>query len=237
MTTVIQYSGGKDSLVCLHLYKNEPNTVVVFVDTGSTLPHVVPYIKKTVKDLNMNLYIASPASSCHVWQEDNGYPSDIVPVNASPSMKVTTKDKYKTSIIPYIACCNRNIWQPMMKALDVLKATTVIRGSKLADHLIGVPDGHIENGRTFLSPLWNWTDEDVFSYLKDNNIATPPQYTLKGADSLDCWSCTAYMDEAGVARYKFMKEQYPEIYDKAKKRFDAVSSTLRKAFDETTLNV
>ena len=238
MTTAIQFSGGKDSLVCLHLYRDDPDAVVIFADSGSVVPHVREFVESTVAALGMRLHIASPAIPCEEWQDANGLPADILPTNATPFMRpMITEGQSEATLVPYFACCNANIWQPMLRAIKDVGADTVVRGSKACDSRVGAPDGYVDDGVTFLSPIWDWSDDDVFAYLKKVGASLPPQYAMPGADSLDCWCCIAYMDYAGIQRFEYLKEHYPGLYAKAKARLNVVSRTVRAAIANTSFDV
>ena len=60
MTTAIQFSGGKDSVVCLHMYKDKPNVYAYYVDSGAAFPHVRLYIQDTCKLFGVPLRIVNP---------------------------------------------------------------------------------------------------------------------------------------------------------------------------------
>ena len=230
----VQFSGGKDSLACLYLYRDDPEAVVLYADSGAAFPHVRKFVLDTVQKLGMKLHIVSPEVSADAWQDQNGLPADILPVDASPLMRKMAKEPYKATLVPYPVCCNANLWEPMMRGVREIGADTVVRGSKACDAKVGVSDGHVENGITFLSPLWQWSERDVFDYLESVGAELPPQYAI-GADSLDCWCCTAYMDHHGAKRFAYMKEHYPYLYAKAKGRLDAVRETVRVSLDNVCL--
>lgn len=225
MIKAIQFSGGKDSLACLYLYKDDPEVVALYADTGSAFPHVRKFVFDTVQKLGMKLHIVSPEISADAWQDRNGLPADILPVDATPLMRKMAKEPYKATLVPYPVCCGANLWEPMMRGVHEVGASVVVRGSKSCDGKVGAPDGYVENGITFLSPLWDWSEADVFAYLEKVGAELPPQYAM-GADSLDCWCCTAYMDHHGAKRFAYMKEHYPDLYAKAKPRLNAVRDTV-----------
>ena len=113
-------------------------------------------------------------------------------------------------------------------------ATIIIRGSRRSDPNCGAVDGLVENGLTYLSPIWEWSDDDVFSYLKGMGAEIPSQYD-QGGDSLDCWCCTAYMSRHGAVRYAYMKEWFPELHDRAVARLARVRGTLNAALEQIDL--
>jgi len=218
------------------MYRDEPDAVVLYADSGSALPHVRKFVIDTVKSLGMKLHISTPPISCEDWQDANGLPSDILAVDATPLMSMVVKEKYPAKVVPYPACCGANIWEPMTRGVQEIGADKVIRGSKACDEKVGVPDGFVENGVTYLSPLWTWNDADVFEYLERSGIALPPQYA-SGCDSLDCWCCTAYMDHHGTSRFAFLKDNYPELYVSAKERLLLVRDTVAQASQKVSYEV
>jgi phosphoadenosine phosphosulfate reductase len=45
MRTALQFSGGKDSLACLHLYREQwPDLLVMWLNTGAVYPEMMDYM-------------------------------------------------------------------------------------------------------------------------------------------------------------------------------------------------
>lgn len=236
MLTALFFSGGKDSLACLYLYRDDPDVVVVHVDTGSAFPHMADYVRDTVSGLGMRLHIARPETPCDQWQAENGFPADVVPWKYTPEMAWTVPGIGPARVVPVVTCCQRNLWAPSMQAVKDLGASIVIRGSKACDHKVGVPDGYGENGVAFVSPLWNWSENEVLSYLDSVGAVLPPQYE-EGGDSLDCWNCTAHMDIGGPARFAYLRRHYPHLYKIAKSNLDTVRGAIAEALSTTMMEV
>ena len=234
MRKVLQFSGGKDSLACLYMYKDDPEVVVAYANSGSPMPNIVNFIRKTTSDLNMQLHEVGPSIPVEQWQDKNGLPVDILPIDAAPVMRATLANPPKQALVPYNVCCTVNKWQPMQNLISDIGAKIVIRGSRKSDPKISAADGHVENGITYLSPIWDWSDEDVFEYLKGMGAEIPPQYE-QGGDSMDCWCCTAYMDHHGAQRYAHMKKHFPELYAKGSARLGRVRETLETALQQINL--
>ena len=55
MEKIIQFSGGKDAIVCLHLFKNDPDITAVYVNTGAAFPHVAEYVQKMCDNFGIPL--------------------------------------------------------------------------------------------------------------------------------------------------------------------------------------
>ena len=231
MKKIIQFSGGKDSIVCLHLFKNDPDVTATYVNTGAAFPHVVEHVQKTCDNYGIPLTMISMETSVIDWQKEKGFPADVVPWDSTPNMQQLSKNYFGATLVPYTDCCSANIYTPMARFIIENNVTDVIRGSKACDIIVGVPDGHTENGVTYHSPLWNWSHEDVFNYIKMYDIPILDSYKDPDGDSLDCWNCTAFMGRTGAARVRYVKENLPEHYDELAGNIALVKSTVQNAID------
>ena len=175
MKKIIQFSGGKDSIVCLHMFKEDPDITAIYVNTGAAFPHVVEHIQKTCDAFGVSLITILPEKSVIEWQKENGLPADIIPCDSTLYMQ-------KVSI-------------------------------------------------TYHSPLWNWSHEDVFNYIKIYDITILDNYKDPDSDSLDCWNCTAFMGKTGAARVKYVKENLPEHYEELSGNIALVKTTIQNALD------
>jgi 3'-phosphoadenosine 5'-phosphosulfate sulfotransferase (PAPS reductase)/FAD synthetase len=232
MNKAIQFSGGKDSIVCLHLFKDEPDIKAIFTNTGNAFPHVLDFVSEICESFGVPLIIAEPEKPVIQWHRDNGFPSDIVPWDSTPAMNGVSENDFGETLVPYTDCCSANVWEPMHKAVVDNDIKYVIRGSKSCDSKVGVPDGFVDEGGVYYhSPLWDWTDKDVFDYIAEHKLMLPDQYSHGRNDSLDCWCCTAYMGKSGAARISYTKEKYPELYDIIQPNILAVNATIKTALN------
>ena len=231
MKKIVQFSGGKDSIVCLHLFKNDPDITAVYVNTGAAFPHVKEHVQKTCDDFGVPLITILLEKSVTEWHKENGLPADIIPWDSTPLMQQLSKKSFGATLVPYMECCSANIHLPMERFVIENNVTDVIRGSKACDTVVGVSDGHVENGVTYHSPLWNWSHEDVFNYIKMYDITILDNYKDPDSDSLDCWNCTGHMGKTGAARVRYVKENLPEHYDELAANIALVKSTLQNAID------
>jgi len=121
-----------------------------------------------------------------------GYPSDLMPVSRTPFGQ-SLLGRSQRRFVDWPTCCNTNIWQPLVETSKHLGATTIYRGQKKADLMhVRVESGQTEDGITYVFPLEDWTDADVFAFLGDK----VPEHYLRGEKtSQDCVNCTAYLHE------------------------------------------
>ena len=58
---IVNFSGGKDSLVCLLLaLESSENVECLYMDSGMELPHTLPYVKKRCEEFGVILNISHP---------------------------------------------------------------------------------------------------------------------------------------------------------------------------------
>lgn len=213
------------------MFKDNPDITAIYVNTGAAFPHVVEHIQKTCDTFGVSLITILQEKSVIEWQKENGLPADIIPCDSTPYMQRLSKNYFGATLVPYIDCCYANIHLPLQRFIIENNVTDVIRGSKECDKQVGVSDGHTEDGVTYHSPLWNWSDKDVFEYIAKHNIAIPDNYKNPDSDSLDCWNCTAYMGKTGAARVKYVKENLPEHYEELSGNIALVKTTIQNALD------
>jgi 3'-phosphoadenosine 5'-phosphosulfate sulfotransferase (PAPS reductase)/FAD synthetase len=66
------------------------------------------------------------------------------------------------------------------------------------------------DGIRYEFPLEDWSDENVRDFLASRGVALPANYRYMDT-GLDCWNCTAYLDE-NVGKFDYMRERHPDKY-------------------------
>ena len=229
--TAIQFSGGKDSLAVLHMLKPHTDEVTAyFCDTGDMYQHIKDLVVKTCENLNVKLKIVRPKMDIKDFHKENGLPSDIVPISKIEAMRDTFKNK-GASLQGSVHCCSLMLWKPLHDAMIEDDIRVIVRGAKKADAHMSVPDGFIdERGVKYKNPLWEMTDNEVFKYLRENNIELPKHYSEVNC-SFDCVGCSAFLYEAGTpGRLAWTKKNLPERWEYLRARINTVRSVLE---DET----
>lgn len=193
ITTALQFSGGKDSLAILHMFRDQlENIVVTWVNTGAAYPEVQRQMAKVAKKVPHFLVVRGNQPENI---RKNGYPSDVVPINYTPSGRYFVKKAEDFRIQSAFDCCAANMWDPLERTMKLMGIKRVIRGQRADEQYKNpiVRDGTIINGIEYVLPLETWTAEQVFKYLNDNEIELPSYYSNE-VTSHDCWNCTAYLD-------------------------------------------
>lgn len=229
---VLQFSGGKDSTALMHVARPWLDRIrVVFCDPGHTLPHVLAHVHATCRALGVKLDLIEHDEKIEAFHERVGLPSDIVPAWSAPDAAWIVSAGVPQRLQSPVNCCGRRLYDPMTAYIRDSGTTLVLRGSKKADIRVGVPDGHVEDGVEYRSPLWGWTDEDVYRFHREHGIAIPAHYAAGAAggvnDSLDCWSCTGHLTfGTGAGRIRYVREHYPELWPELYRRLGAVRGAI-----------
>lgn len=204
----LMFSGGKDSIACLHLLEEYlDRTTVIWINTQANFPEIndlMDGVKQLVPRF-LEVVTDQPASI-----KANGYPTDVLPINFTAFGQSCTSIK-SIKLRSYVECCNENLWQPAQEMLKDLKFTGVIRGQRLEeDHKSSVPSGYIEDGIEYIFPINDWSEQQVYEYLTEKGVPLDDRLKMTHS-SLDCWNCTAYLNSS-QERMEYVKVKHPEKF-------------------------
>lgn len=191
--TALHFSGGKDSVACLHLYEDEWDEIaVLWVNTGAQHPDMLEYMAKWKKRLPHFVEInTDQPSNLRTF----GWPVDVLPLENTVFGKEITGNKGPLLQSLY-ECCARNVWLPLHEATLRLGVKTVIKGQRLNDRRKSTArNGSVVDGVTYLMPLEDWSEDEVFDYLRSVDADMPEGYARGEKTGRDCWDCTAFLDE------------------------------------------
>lgn len=174
MKTVLQVSGGKDSMaLALFLEAFWPMLTIIWLDTGDAPPAAERWLIDTFGHMD-NFHRLKTDSKA--FRREYGEPR---PDN-------------------WLACCACNMYLPMADFVREGGFRQVIRGTKAGDpHVMGVFPGDVVDGVLYTFPLWQWTDADVEEYLGDR---LPEQYRRGAIGMPDCVTCPAVEPCGGITK-------------------------------------
>ncbi len=205
---VLWFSGGKDSLACLYLLRDQlQNITVLWVNTGKNYPDAMQVVE-------------AAKQMCPRWEELSvdrdaqwaraGLPSDLVPTDATVLGQAFSHTK-PTMIQSQHECCWANIGATLCEATARLGATLVISGQRAdeAYHSTSA-NGSRVGGFQFWYPLELWTRDAVLSYLREQIGMLPAHYILEHT-SLDCYDCTGFA-AGSHDRAAWMRDRHPLLF-------------------------
>ena len=206
METALQFSGGKDSLACLHLMRDRwDDILVVWLNAGAAFPETLDQMARVAEEVPHFLELNSDVIADI---DARGWPVDVLPIAHTTVGRLGTGEK-ALKLRSWAECCGANFWLPMHQAMRDCGVKTIIRGQRNAEHYKSpVRDGDVLDGVTYRFPIQAWTDKQVLAFLRERGVEIPAYYD-ELRSSLDCWCCTAYLD-TNAAQLRWMKDRHQE---------------------------
>ena len=201
---ILALSGGKDSMACLHLLRDELDCAI-YIDTGFSYPETRAMIDYAATLIPVHRVVVDRAKQ----QREHGLPSDVVPVEWTTVGQAMTRPK-AVLIQPSFQCCYSNLAQPLQDKAKRLGATHIVTGQRNDEPARATSrNGEVVDGLIRLYPLAEWTRAQVLDYLA-SKMDIPPHYALTQT-SLDCFDCTCFYAES-KDRIVWMKDKYPDAW-------------------------
>lgn len=215
----LSFSGGKDSLACVYLLRPVLDRVTVYHnDTGDLLPEVREVVEH-VRAMCPNF--VAIRGDVDGWIEKNGMPTDLLPYTAHPIGQMSGQARHK--LVTRYECCFANLMWPVYERIKADGNTLVIRGTKNCDlPKLPAKDGDRMDGMEVYLPLADWTNADVFAYLR--SVGAPISRIYDHVEnSPECARCSAWWGERRAA---YLKQFYPDLWAGYAERLRAVAAEI-----------
>lgn len=155
---ILSSSFGIQAAVTLHLVTQQrPDIPVIFIDTGYLFHETYQFVDQLTARLSLNLKVYRPHVSS-AWQEAR--------FGKLWEQGVSGLDQY-----------NRiSKLEPMARALDELEVATWFSGLRReqSSSRTDTPFLSFERGRYKVRPIADWTNADVWHYLKEHDLPYHP---------------------------------------------------------------
>lgn len=230
---VVTYSGGKDSDVLLHLAENclkSDEFEVLNSHTSVDAPETVYHIRNVFKRLS------DKGIKATVYQpkDQDGNPITMWNLIPRKDMPPTRFFRYCCKVLKEASTPNsisltgvRESESAKRKGRDIFNMTKSNEHLQFSlDHAQEVFQESIEinddawdctlikqmkeNGNVVVTPIYYWSDNDIWQYIKDNNMEVNPLYA-KGYHRVGCIGCP-------LANYKQMIKEFND-YPKYKQAY------------------
>ncbi|MEB3816906.1 MAG: phosphoadenosine phosphosulfate reductase family protein [Desulfurococcales archaeon] len=191
---LVSYSGGKDSLVALHLtlrlgYK----PYLIFNDTGLELPETRESVKRIADEYGLELLVADAGDAFWRAVERVGPPGKdfrwCCKVTKLAPLARLLNEKFPEGALNVVG-------QRAYESLDRARSPRVWR-NRWIPHILNI------------APIHEWSQLHVWLYIWANKLPYNPLYE-KGFDRIGCFMCPA----AYTAEYEFVKRTHPELWER-----------------------
>lgn len=155
---VLTSSFGAQAAVSLHLLTRElPDIPVVLLDTGYLFPETYAFVDELADRLNLNLRVYRSLMS-PAWQEAR------FGQRWNQGLEGIEQYNYDNKV------------EPMARALEELEVGTWFSGLRRsqAESRSDTPFLQYAGGRFKVCPIADWTDRDVFDYLREHDLPYHP---------------------------------------------------------------
>lgn len=216
----LQFSGGKDSLACLYLFREHLDNITVYwLNTGDCCPETLELIEQIKPSIPKFVEIKSDVKS---WRITHGIPSDVVPVSShqiAMSYGITT-----VRLSNRFDCCYNNLMLPLHTRMLEDGVDCVIRGTKVCDTGKVPAEGNCGDYYVML-PIKDWSHDDVFNYLALVGAPYNKIYDhYKSISAPECFGCTAWWDDGKSAYFKAL---HPERLTEYRASLEQVKAALK----------
>ena len=228
----VAFSGGKDSLVALHLaLQIKPDIPVMFVNTGIEFPESLEYTRQLAQDWKLDFHEANAKVNFWRLTEEQGLP---VAGRGNTTFMKDLSDQAGVKLSN--SCCHRMKETPARQFYRKHETEGVVTGLRVSESLMRKMNfadyGALRYSSTYKTliswPLYAWLDEDITKYIERYELPWNPIYE-RGYKRVGCWACLQDMFYKDSRLFTLEKE-HPNMYKTVQKKFGKQMSNLLKVW-------
>ena len=184
---IVSSSFGAQSAVMLHLVtQQKPDIPVVLIDTGYLFPETYQFVDELSARLSLNLRVYRPQTSA-AWQE------------------ARHGKRWEEGLSGLESYNKDNKVEPMQRAIEELGVGTWFSGLRRSQSTERAATPFVESSgdRFKVYPIADWSDKDIYDYLKKHQLPYHPLWE-KGYVSIgDIQTTKSLADVDSIAETRF----------------------------------
>lgn len=188
----VAFSGGKDSLVVLHLTLQTVgnNIKVIYNHTTVEFPETIKYVKQLAEEWGFELLMTRPKKPFLEAVKEMGW--------------ATHKNRW---------CCRPYKEGPAYELMNREGIEAEITGTYRTEsiyrrYLRPIMPPKKDPKITRIHPIFDWNDVEVWTYIKENNLPYNPLYDM-GYRRIGCWCCPLN----GLSHYRRLMKTHPHLFN------------------------
>jgi len=178
----VAFSGGKNSLVVLHMVlQKKPDVMVVFNNTTNEMAETLKYVRWLAKEWNLNFHEIRPETNFWRVVERYGFPHHNRYYNKEPK------------------CCYYLKTKPADKFYREKEVDCVFTGISAYESRVrklwAAKQGMLYKSKHYLKayPVIFWNEKDIWRYISEHGLPVNPAYEKYGIDRIGCIACTGFI--------------------------------------------
>ena len=217
----VAFSGGKDSLVALHITMDiVRKPTVLFVDTTVEFPETKRYIQQLSKKWRLKIHVVRATDNYWKIVSERG-----LPVGGRGNNFFLKELAKKAGVKLSNACCYHLKEKPardFYKRNNIKGVVTGIRAAESVMRKFNLADyGAIRYSSIYDTlvawPLFAWTSNDINEYIERYSLPYKPLYDM-GYTRIGCWACLQDFFHKD-SRLFVLRERHPKMYETLKNKF------------------
>ena len=233
----VSFSGGKDSTVLLDLVRSiYPNVPAVFVDTGLEYPEIREFVKsidnvtwlkpkmpfnKVIEKYGFPVVSKEQSQFIYQYRTAKSQKTKDTRWNGNSCGRGKISEKWKFLVdAPFMigdGCCDVMKKRPAKKfekesGLHPFLGTMACNSQLRRQKYLKSGCNAFESKRQTSTPLGFWLEEDVWEYIKSNDIPYSKIYDM-GEENTGCMFCMYGVHKDKINKFQRMKETHPKLYD------------------------
>jgi len=229
----LAFSGGKDSLVALHLaLRVEPNLPVVFFDSGLEYPETYEYLHQLQNLWNLQLHTVHPRRTALQILASSGMWDHTAPTAATPDLHTVliTEPAHGAhaehgpgelwGVRAQESRGRAALYATMLRAEVARYCTNCCSGNKNRGTTQRRRHGGVVrrvDGTVVFGPIWDWKTTDVWAYIARHNLPVNPVYDkLRQIGAPEYASRVSHMLDGNhleQGRATLLRRGWPAIFD------------------------
>ncbi len=223
--TALQFSGGKDSLALLHLFKPYLHLLTVYyTNAGDAFPETLTSVEwaKTIAPNFVEI-----EGRRQLVEKHFGWATDLVTAG-STDIGHSAGDQ-DPKLIDRYSCCFESMMRPMFERMMADGIEVIVRGQKNDDkHKGPARSGDVAGPILLLYPLEDWSDEVVFDYLNTHSIPLPRFYQGGMNSGGDCLTCTGWLEHNQM---QYLRKHHPEAAKVVLYRINKIKKAVDRSYE------